>query len=362
MISNRLPSPNTWISLGLLAIGSFPTGPTTPLLETLTDNGLNAIDLTHHETGYYQTLLNLGQRLDSLAQTRPRQHRRPFTAGPLAIPVPDLRQHALTPSLSLHTRHGTWSTSPQGLRDQVDSWTKPPGTTRLILLGDSIAAGWGVPDGRGFEPLLEAALNDSTPAPIQILNFAVPGHAPGQRWEHFLQLNGWDCQPDALLYQATPADLGWDERTLARLLPLGLAWDAPQYAPTLQRAQLQPHDASDPSTLRHRLRPLRTQLVAHVYETITAECRRRGIPTAYFLIPRVGRPSPHDAQTLLQLARNAGFDLIIDLSDAFDGLDPNTLAVAPNDYHPNATAHARLASLLHHALAHWPPIPQKDQP
>ena len=49
---------------------------------------------------------------------------------------------------------------------------------------------------------------------------------------------------------------------------------------------------------------------------------------------------------LVALARAAGFTAVVDLSDAYDGLDPAALAIGPDDYHPNADGHARLARRL----------------
>ena len=42
----------------------------------------------------------------------------------------------------------------------------------------------------------------------------------------------------------------------------------------------------------------------------------------------------------------AGFTRIVDVTDAYDGLDPAALAVEPDDFHPNAMAHDRLARRL----------------
>ena len=46
------------------------------------------------------------------------------------------------------------------------------------------------------------------------------------------------------------------------------------------------------------------------------------------------------------------------MSDAYDGLDPAGLSVEPDDFHPNATAHERLARRLDRALADLPELRQ----
>ena len=45
----------------------------------------------------------------------------------------------------------------------------------------------------------------------------------------------------------------------------------------------------------------------------------------------------------MKTAQAAGFTRIVDVTDAYDGLDPAGLAVDADDFHPNALAHERLA-------------------
>jgi len=71
----------------------------------------------------------------------------------------------------------------------------------------------------------------------------------------------------------------------------------------------------------------------------------------------VGRTiDPGERARLLALARDTGFSAVLDLSDAFDGLDPRVLAIGPDDYHPNADGHARLALRLEAALTGLPAV------
>ena len=71
----------------------------------------------------------------------------------------------------------------------------------------------------------------------------------------------------------------------------------------------------------------------------------------------MGRSSDLGAhRTLLATARAAGFSRVLDASDAYDGLDPARLAVEPDDFHPNAEGHARLAHRLDGALAALPEL------
>jgi hypothetical protein len=189
---------------------------------------------------------------------------------------------------------------------------------------------------------------------VEIWNFSVPGHAPGQRWEDFVR-TGWETTPDLVIYEATPADAGWDERRLRGLLPRGIGWNAPQYHAALRLAKVRP--GGDSETYKHALRSHRRAILAGVYGTIAAECRSHRVPSVWILVPRVGKPADPAARAeLVHLAERAGFSAVFDLSDVFDGLDPNRVVIASDDYHPNVLGHARLARRLESVLLARPDL------
>ncbi len=365
-----LPSLKRPITLtaAILAVGLIPGEELPPfparIGRVLRDDGMNRIDVERMERGYYESLLDAGRRFDALA--RPENARNsngraavPLEAGPLADPVDDLREYRLKPGLSILHWGVRWTTNGRGMRDKPYATTKPENTLRIAFIGDSIGAGWGVDDGQPFEAVLERSLDERSrqeggPS-IEILNFAVPGHAPGQRWENFQRLGGWGMGPDLVLYEATPADPGWDERRLRALLPQGLAWDSPLYRNALDYTGVMP--GQDADWYKRRLRSYRWEILAGVYRTIALDCRKRGVPSVWILIPRVGKSyEPEERQRLIALAKNSGFSEVIDLSDVYDGLKPADLAISPNDYHPNAEGHARLARRLEAVLETQPEL------
>ncbi len=350
---NRFPA---WaLTAALLAWGVTPArwapGWTVRVVEGLRADRRNAGDLERMERGYYEGLADAGRRLDRVGVGRGIDPP-PTDFGPLTVAVPDVREYALKPNVATRHRGAAWTTNARGMRDRDYPASKPGGTFRIALAGDSIGAGWGVDDGSGFEPAWERTLDgrsrgEGGPA-VEVLNHAVPGHAPGQRWEHFRR-EGWAAGPDLVVFQGTPADLGWDDRKLRSLLPRGVGWDAPTYREMLALAGVAPGAGED--SCKDRFRPHRPAILASVYRAVVADCRARGVPSVWLLLPRVGKPvPPEDRDRLAGLAREAGFDAVVDLSDAFDGLDPATLAIAPDDFHPNAQGHALLARRLDAAL------------
>jgi hypothetical protein len=300
------------------------------------------------ERGYYEALNEPARRLDQAALAKPEPA--PTDFGPLTLPVLDVREYRLKPGISVRHRGATWTTNPRGMRDRDYTIEKPADLYRIGLAGDSIGAGWGVEDGQAFEPTWERSLNRGRP--VEVWNHAVPGLAPGQRWEHFRR-EGWASNPDLVIFQGSPADFGWDDRKLRSLLPKGIGWDVAAYQEAFRLARIQP--GGDEDSYKNALRPHREAILLGVYRTVAKDCRARGVASVWLLLPRVGKITPpSDRQRLVELAKLAGFSRIVDLSDTFDGLDPSKLAIGPDDFHPNALGHARLAERLEESLRELP--------
>src|SRR5262249_10956738 len=127
------------------------------------------------DQGYYNQLLDTGLE--------------PGASPPICEKVSELREVVLRPNLAIVRADGTtWSTNELGMRDRPYLVSKPPATYRMAMTGDSIGVGLGVSDDRGFEPVLEQWLDGQSRRrgghAVEILNFALPGRSPGQRWDH----------------------------------------------------------------------------------------------------------------------------------------------------------------------------------
>ncbi len=332
------------ITAALLAWGLAPPslapGWSGRVREAMRSDQRNSGDLERMERGYYEILNGSGHRID------PKTSPPPTDFGPLTLPVADVREYVLKPGLATRHRGATWTTNPRGMRDRDYPIDKPAGTYRIALAGDSIGAGWGVDDGQGFEPIWERTLDRIST--VEIWNHAVPGLAPGQRWEHFSR-EGWASHPDLVVFQGSPADFGWDDRKLRSLLPKGIGWDVDSYKEGLAVAHARP--GGDEESYRKALRPHREAILAGVYRAVAEACRSKGVDSVWLLLPRVGKPTPTpDRVRLVELAKASGFTHVVDLSDAFDGLDPASLAIGPDDFHPNAAGHEILARRLDEAL------------
>ncbi len=338
-----------------IAFGSAPaewiSGATLRFRETLRLDGLNRHDYERLERGYYERVIRVESGIDgSFSPRGPKRDASPFEAGPLALVTHDMREYVLKPNISVAKWGARWTTNRFGMRDDPCTIEKPAGTFRIALVGDSIGSGWGVGDGEGFEPTLERSLSERSLAAggprVEILNCAVPGHAPGQRWEHFRKI-GAATAPDLIVYEATLADPGWDERRLRSVLARGLIapWQDTPYKKAIATARVAP--GRDHDWYKEILKPYRWEILKSVYQTIANDCRTAEIPCVWVLVPRVGREGDAaERSRLIDLARSVGFTTTLDASNAYAGIDPGELAIGPDDYHPNARGHKLLAKRI----------------
>jgi hypothetical protein len=344
---------------GLVPDETSGNGPSR-LRASLKSNLFNRSDLERIERGYYERLTNIGQRLDDLADVPGLRLRRrggstwvvPFDTAPLVMRIDDLREVVLKPTAAVERAGVHWRTSGQGMRDRWYATEKSAETFRIALVGDSIGAGWGVNIEDRFESILEqlwdTRARKTSGRSIEIIDCAVPGHSPGQRWYHFAQI-GWPMHPDLVIFESTAADVGWDERRLRYLLARGIGWHSPLYRRALAQADVKPFRSPDHYKLA--LRPRHWDILAGVYRAMVDDCRAHDVPIIWVLLPRVGRKNDDDDQRALKrIAAVAGFSHVIDATDAYDGIDPGELAIGTGDFHPNAAGHARLAKRLDRAF------------
>ena len=333
--------------------------------EVLKRTGLNRADYETNERGYYEALLETNRSLAAVAQT-PNEptpevmnmHLAEMASRPV-MNTNDIREYILKPSVATFAYGTRWETNSLGLRDREYPKDKPESTLRIALLGDSIACGWGVTRNERFEELWETRLNQETGdgQSVEVWNFSVPGHSPGARWKHF-ETAGKDTGFDLMVYEATTSDPGWDAHRLAYLLTKGLGADDPLYAETLNKTGVQA--TASRSENRDALLPWSWTIVEGVYHHIVESCHKRGLPVAFVLIPRVGANlTKVEKKGLLAMADSSGFDLVVDLSDVYDGQIEDDLAIAPGDYHPNVLGHQLIASRWADQLAQWPELQRR---
>ncbi len=110
------------------------------------------------------------------------------------------------------------------MRDINYSPQKPPGTYRILLLGDSFAEGYGVEESQTYQATLEKKLNAQYSQTIEILNAGVQGYSPHLEYLYFLH-QGLSLNPDLVILNLDLTDFSDDYRYQQSLLPPPLFQD-----------------------------------------------------------------------------------------------------------------------------------------
>jgi lysophospholipase L1-like esterase len=99
--------------------------------------------------------------------------------------------------------NGTVATSnAMGFRGPIVSVPKPPGTFRIVLLGESTTHGWGVDDDETIDAYMRRLLAERYPARrLDVVNLAFDGYDTNQLYER-LQNDGLRLAPDLLIVNA----------------------------------------------------------------------------------------------------------------------------------------------------------------
>ncbi len=235
---------------------------------------------------------------------------------------------------------------------------KPPGETRIVVLGDSISA-------RGsWTTLLERRLNESNPFGsdvVKVLNFAVDGYRTTQEAE-LLSYRAIRFQPDLLLVQYCMNDVGnnitptrWFlDPPLSYLVEFigrhtGLGQDpalsdaVPVFGPNYNTKEywVRMYDPASKSW----------GSVESGFERISVLARERDIPVMLLIFPfLIDGWRSDDVDRIHEQVKSAGEDSgfsVIDLLKEFERQPAVSLRIAPRDiYHPNETGQAIAASAV----------------
>ncbi len=216
--------------------------------------------------------------------------------------------------------------SEQGLRDAPIEVPKPPGTRRLLCVGDSTTFGWGVQADECFCSLLDDLLGPDW----ETVNLGIPGYNTAQEVRR-LQVAGLPLEPDLaivlvqdndyqppMVYGETGGLGGWlvAHSALLRWVRIRLKSSAPAKVDKGTR-----------------------QGVLDAFTRLGTLSASSGFPTVVFL---------PGAQAHAELTEHLGTVNLpwADVEAALEGAD----AVIKGDGHPNAAGHRALAALMHKAL------------
>jgi len=252
-----------------------------------------------------------------------------------------------------------------GLRDEEIPFTKPEDEKRILVLGDSVAFGWGVSQGETFSDRMEPLLQQQTGTRWQVINAGVNGYNSEQE-AAYLRIEGIRYSPDFILLIYVSNDV--DEV----LEPNVTTWRRyPTWPPNLPEALNRLKQRSYLLQLTHlfiRMNKMDQARAAASIEGGAPSGRKNRSMTdhpnwlrskeALLDIARQSREASIPFLVGLYSSLDSGFDpaFIVDLQDAgidamplqpaWKDIPENVSYVSRIDSHPNALVHQSIAEYL----------------
>lgn len=244
-------------------------------------------------------------------------------------------------------------TNSLGLRDREYLVPKPSGVTRIVMLGDSFALGWGVPFQKTAAKQLERLLTGAG-MPADVVNMGTGNYNSSMEVELFKQ-KGLGLEPDivVLMYFAN------DMEPTPQLTSLRYRLFSHFYLPTyifdkagrlftrqdneLMRFYRGIYDPTAPALA------MNTEAIRELMRT----CRTHGIKLLIVNIPDLRQlheyPFMFATDHIRRLAEDSRTPFL-DLLPVFAGQKETTLWVGEDDPHMNARANALAAEAIHQKM------------
>lgn len=234
----------------------------------------------------------------------------------------------------------------KGLRDREYDYAKPDNTSRILVLGDSYAWGYGVADDEVFSEVLESQLA-TQPVRWDVINCGVSGYGTDQEYL-FLQNEGFQYSPDIVVLafflcndptNNTSAIQYFLHKPVFRNTNLELA-----NVPVPKPLEPQPRIQVDADPLE-----LTVAIIAKMAdECKSQQCRLVVAKFGLFVDPELVERDRQFKQQMEQLDL-----LFLDLDQAYTdrGITTEQLLSGNNDGHWNAFGHRQTAIILHDFLS-----------
>jgi lysophospholipase L1-like esterase len=246
-------------------------------------------------------------------------------------------------------------TNSQGLRDREFSFNRTPGVLRIVMLGDSLTVGWGVPYESTFSKHLEwLYAKDGIKA--EVINTGVGNWNTIQEVEYFLT-KAYRYQPDVVVLnyfvndaepapQSRPPSVIMRHCSVCVLLAGRIDVALRQYSvrQSWQDYYLRLYnDGNGPGWIAAK----------GAIKKLSDYCKARGITLLIANLPELHDVTNYRFSTITDLVREAARENdvpFVDLLPYLKNQESSTLWVTPPDPHPSALAHQLIAEGLFDAI------------
>lgn len=238
-----------------------------------------------------------------------------------------------------------------GLRNDEIEIAKPKDTARILMLGDSITFGWGVPFDDTMTKVLERELRNREALPVDVINTGVGNYNTSMEVEYFLE-RGNAFAPDIVVLnyfindaEVTPTyqEPSWLARHSYAYAIIGGAWDG------LTRRALGEADWRDYYAGLYADGAPGWQETQSSIGRLASYCRENELRLVIAHIPELRElanypfPDVTNKLEMIAAAHNVEF---VDLLPAVQDQSASTLWVTEPDPHPNARAHKYMGHYL----------------
>jgi len=222
---------------------------------------------------------------------------------------------------------------------------------RILMLGDSVTFGWGVPKSQTVSEQMEVALSEAMAVPVQVINAGVGNYNTAMEAAWF-EARGLALKPDVVVLnvfindaEVMPAyrDINLLDRTLYSRVILFGAGD------TVARKIFGGADwITYYRELYEETAPGWISMKAAI-QSLADLCRDRGLPLLLVNYPELRQLDPYpfvDVSLKIQAQAERHRVPYVSLLPAVQGEAPEDLWVTPPDPHPNAYAAGLMADAL----------------
>lgn len=248
-----------------------------------------------------------------------------------------------------------------GFGDRKFERTRTPGTVRIVVLGDSVAFGYGVDPDESFPKALERELNSMQPG-HEVLNFGVGGYNTVQEVE-FYRVKAREWKPDVILLSYVLNDAMKPGNVLVAVRDKANRAKARTPRPKIfdfVRLRLRPkertHRGGPAAVYVHdHFKPGYWRELGAIFADLAALAESDGARVAIAIVPVLSHlgdyPFTAIHRRIASQARRSGF-AVFDLLEDLRGRDASALRFSEADLtHPNAAGHAAIAYALAGHLA-----------